>query len=180
MSDNAATGGTLVRRRKGDMEELMRQICNKISMGDVPPPRGGNWTVSCIAKAIHQEFPYSGTKPSVGAVADNLRRWHEIGYAVINPKPLSFVDFTDEGRDFGLAALKARAAEARKAQRESVRSAAKTEESEAFEALVNGGEPTLLWEQQEFVFGENEGFGPIAHAPANVTESLSITYTPSV
>jgi hypothetical protein len=192
MSDNEApaTNPTLVRRRRGDMEELMRQICNKISMGDVPPPRGGNWTVSYIARAIHEEFPFSGVKPSLGAVADNLNRWHQMGYAIINPKPLSFVDFTEAGRDIGLAALKQRFAEAEKKRRGQVRAAKAASEAKSYNELVGlkvkeSRESeieegiSLVWEQQEFVFGDAEDFSPIAHAPANPTETLSITYTPS-
>lgn len=164
-----------VKRPRGAMEELMRQVCDQIVRGVHNVNPGDFWTVAKIANMIHQEFPGSGVKPSVGAVAENLKRWKEIGFAVVNDKPLAFVDFTDLGRSVGLEALKQKANEARKAERATVREAireakkAAAEKAEA-DAKIADANPPLPFDNLE---------PPRTLSPAGVTESLSITYTPS-
>lgn len=48
-------------------------------------------------------------KPSTGALNNILKRWESIGYIVTRKNPFGFVDFTDDGRTFGLAELERRA-----------------------------------------------------------------------
>lgn len=176
MTDTAVARTFTIKRPRGAMEELMREVCDQIALGVKTLPDGEFWTVARIANLIHAEFPGSGVKPSVGAVADNLRRWGDIGFAVINEKPLAFVDFTQEGRAHGLSALKARAAEERKAERlaarEAVRAAKRAAADQAEAAAKHAEEnpqlPLIGLDPQQ-----------PQNAPSGGVESLRITYTPS-
>lgn len=164
-----------VKRPRGAMEELMRQVCDQIVRGVHNINPGEHWTVAKIANMIHQEFPGSGAKPSVGAVAENLKRWKEIGFAIVNDKPLAFVEFTELGRSLGLEALKQKASENRKAERATVREAIREAKKAAAEKAERDAQfaeanPPLPFDNLE---------PSRTLAPAGAVESLSITYTPS-
>lgn len=100
--------GTIPRAR-GRLEDLVIEVGNLISAGSLEEPEGRPWTPHRLAKEVTTRYPGSGAPPSTGAISDTLRRWREIGFAEIGADPLSFIDFTAEGRTVGLAALKAKA-----------------------------------------------------------------------
>lgn len=158
-----------IKRPRGALEELMRELCDGISRGIHQLPEGEMWTVARLATALHDTYPASGVRPSVGAVADNLKRWHRIGFAIINERPLAFVDFTERARSVGLSALKAEAADAQRIERSAKRAATKAAAESAVEEAVekfHAENPTLP-------------FDPPVAPPAPPIESLHIVYTPS-
>lgn len=74
------------------------------------------------------------TRPSTGAVSNVLKNWREIGFAEIAEGPTAFVDYTEDGRNLGLDAMKAAAAADRKAAKAGVA---------AVEAVVVEAEPEV-------------------------------------
>lgn len=163
-----------MKRPRGAMEELMRQVCDQIVTGVNSLHDGEFWTVARIANFIHEAYPGSGVKPSVGAVAENLRRWQEIGFAVINEKPLAFLDFTEEGKSLGLTVLKERAAEKRRAERAAVREALRIAKKEAQQEAQEAARVAEMNPPLPL-----EGLQPAAASPTGSIESLRITYTPT-
>jgi hypothetical protein len=57
------------------------------------------------------------TPPSVGAIDAVLKRWVHLGFATTGRKPTRFIEFTEEGIQFGLVGLKEKAKRAKKMQR---------------------------------------------------------------
>lgn len=100
------TSEPTVRRQRGRLEDLLREVCDAIVAGNVTLAEGQLWTPHRLAVQIGLRYPGSGVKPSPGAIADNLKRWSAIGFAVTQDKPLAFIAFTPEAASQGLDALK--------------------------------------------------------------------------
>lgn len=113
------------RRGRGELEADVKTICDQYVTGGLVLPEGDHLTAHKIAnniKALHTLTE----PPSSGAVTAVLERWKEIGYADLNDKPKAFKDYTDAGRTEGLTALKAKAAEEKRANRAATKLAAKS------------------------------------------------------
>lgn len=113
------------RRGRGELEADVKTICDQYVTGGLVLPEGDHLTAHKIAnniKALHT----LAEPPSSGAVTAVLERWKEIGYADLNDKPKAFKDYTDAGRTEGLTALKAKAAEEKRANRAATKLAAKS------------------------------------------------------
>ncbi len=120
-----------VRRARGRLEDHVRDVCDQIVTGAVTLPEGAaNWTPHRLAAAIKERFPGSGVEPSTGAIADTLKRWRDLGFAEVEEGPLSFIDYTDEGRQQGLTELKEQARQRRLADRRAAKDAARAAEPE--------------------------------------------------
>lgn len=112
---------TTVRRARGRLEDLVREVCDLIVTDGVDLPEAQLWTPHRLAAMIKERYPASGVDPSTGAITDTLKRWRDLGFADVNDGPLNFVGYTDEGRSKGLTQLKdesrARRVEARRAEK---------------------------------------------------------------
>jgi hypothetical protein len=95
-----------VRRTRGQLEALVREVCDIVVAGGISLQPGQTWTPHQLGKEIVKRWPASGVKPSPGAIADTLRRWADIGFAEIVDKPLSFSGYTPAAAELGLEALK--------------------------------------------------------------------------
>ncbi|MGE0342518.1 MAG: hypothetical protein AB7O86_05580 [Porticoccaceae bacterium] len=96
-------------KSRGTLEAETLAVCNDFVTGLLVLEEGQMLTPSTISRVIHARNGNVGNPPSSGAIADNLTRWAAIGFCTVNDKPKAFVDYTDEGRDKGLTALKAEA-----------------------------------------------------------------------
>ena len=96
-----------VRRARGRLEDLVRVICDQVSMGTLKLAEGEYLTPHRLAVEIAARYPGSGSRPSTGGLADTLKRWRDVGFAEVRDNPLAFVDFTPEAFTKGLAQLKA-------------------------------------------------------------------------
>lgn len=96
---------------KGELEELVRDVCNGIDTGLIVEKDGQPWTPTRLSDAVacraHHIYT-SSRPPSAGAVADTLKRWRKVGFAEVSDSPLAFVRFTPEAKTLGLTALKQR------------------------------------------------------------------------
>lgn len=129
MSDaSTVTEPETIRTRapRTSLESDIKRVCDDFITGAMVLPEGKLLTPHTIAAAV-MDRRTDETKVSGGAVAACLARWAEIGYVVINAKPVAFLDYTDDGRTEGLGALKrshsARLAAARAAVREANKAA---------------------------------------------------------
>lgn len=84
-------------RAPGQLEEEVREVCNKSMMGLFDE----QLTPKFIAQVIDPEAP-----PSVGAIGAIFDRWKRIGFAQIETKPVRFVSYTAQGLTLGLNQLK--------------------------------------------------------------------------
>jgi hypothetical protein len=128
MSDVSTSEPETIRTRapRTSLESDVKRVCDDYITGALVLPDGKLLTPHAIAASV-MERRNDDTKVSGGAVAACLARWTEIGYVATNAKPVAFLDYTDAGRNEGLAALKrahsARLATARAAVRESNKAA---------------------------------------------------------
>lgn len=129
-TEGATLNTPTIRRARGRLEDLVREVCDQIVTGAIELPEELPWTPHRLAAQIKERYPASGVDPSTGAIADNLKRWAGLGFAVVEESPLAFVAYTDEGREKGLAVLKQEARERRSQERREAK-AATTAESEA-------------------------------------------------
>lgn len=94
------------RRPRGWLEFDLKQVTDLFVTGQITT--SGEWmTPHRLAKLI-QETGSLAEPPSTGACANVLRRWGEMGFATINDHPLAFVDYTEEGKQYGLEEMKER------------------------------------------------------------------------
>lgn len=115
------------RRSRGLLEADVKTITDEFATGKIELKEGEHLTPHRIAKLI-QEKDSLEKPPSTGAVAAVLGRWQEYGFAVVNPKPLAFVDYTDDARNVGLTALKEQHSNKLRAERAEKKAAAKAAE----------------------------------------------------
>lgn len=106
-----------VRRARGHLEELVREVCDIIDNGTLAATEGQPWTPHRLAAAVSDRYPGSGAKPSTGAIADTLKRWKDLGFADVSTEPLAFLGYTPDARDKGLASLKVESRQRRAAER---------------------------------------------------------------
>ncbi len=100
------------RRKKNELEEMIRVVTNKIASGEINLGEGGAATPHRLAQEVKTAFQLEKA-PSAGAVTANLQRWKEVGFIDTTEGPFAFVGYTEEGREQGLNAMKA-ASRARK------------------------------------------------------------------
>lgn len=132
---------TTVRRARGMLEDLVREVCDLIAEGKlVLDDEDARWTPHRLAREIGQRYPGSGVAPSTGAIADNLKRWRDLGFAEVTEDPLAFVDYTDAARSEGLTALKEQARQRRSAARAEERRARKDAETAAAVAAAQAAQ----------------------------------------
>lgn len=112
------------RRGRGALEADVKTVCDQYVTGGLVLADGDHLTAHKIANNIKTMHSLS-EPPSSGAVTAVLERWKEIGYANLNDKPKAFTDYTDAGRTEGLTALKAKAAEEKRATRAAAKLASK-------------------------------------------------------
>lgn len=117
----AATEAPKERKQRGDLESEVKAVTDAFVTGSLVLADGEFLTPHRIGKEIAGE---SGAKPSTGAIQSAIKRWQDCGFATVNEKPYAFVDYTDEGRELGLSALKTRASDARKAEKAAAKAAA--------------------------------------------------------
>lgn len=110
------------KRGRGALEAEVKKVCDEFAIGGLKLDDGELLTPHRIGKIISDR---GGVEVSTGAVAANLDRWKEIGFVVLNDKPVAFLDYTDAGRSEGLAALKAAASERKRAARKAAKDAEK-------------------------------------------------------
>lgn len=111
------------RRSKGGLEVSVKQVCDDFVVGNITLKEDELLTPHKISRLI-KDRESLGEAPSTGAVAACLARWSDIGFATLNGKPVAFVDYTEAGRTEGLSALKAAAAERKRAARKAEKAAA--------------------------------------------------------
>lgn len=106
---------TAVKLSRGQLEAEVKAVCDRFVAGDIELPDGQLFSAHRIAAAIIDlRGPDSDRRsPSTGAIADNLKRWSDIGFAVLNEKPLAFSGYTDAAHTEGLRALKEKHAASR-------------------------------------------------------------------
>lgn len=91
------------RAARGELEAQVNRICGEWLVENYPWP----CTPLFISTRIGKD---EGIKPpSTGAITACLNKWVEIGYAVIDRKPLRFTGFTSVGIEFGLDSIKEKA-----------------------------------------------------------------------
>lgn len=110
------------RRARTELESRVKAVTDAFVSGSVPLGDGEALTPHRIAKRLEDE-PGNEGKVSTGAVASVLSRWEAYGFAKLTPKPLAFVDYTDEGREEGLTALKEAATKAKREQKAAIKAA---------------------------------------------------------
>lgn len=89
------------------LEEDLKTVLDNIVTGKMTVPEGKSATPHVISGLIKElRGGDAGDRPSSGAVAAALNRWAHIGYITLNQGPTSFADYTNAGRQDGLAALK--------------------------------------------------------------------------
>lgn len=123
------------RRTRGELEQDIKRIADAYVTGELELGEGETLTPYRIAKAI-QKAQSLDAHPSPGAVTATLKRWNDLGFAVLKDKPLAFEDYTEEGREVGLTEMKAKAAAARKA-------ATSSEDGEAVPVTEERDEPVV-------------------------------------
>ena len=104
MSDDT-TATIRGRAPRTTLESDVKTICDSFVVGSFTLPAGKLLTPHTIAGAVMSSRT-DDTVVSGGAVAACLARWGEVGYVVLNAKPIAFLDYTDAGRTDGLGALK--------------------------------------------------------------------------
>lgn len=117
----AADAPAKERKQRGDLEAQVKEVTDAFVTGTLVLGEGEFLTPHRIGKEIAGKY---GDKPSTGAVQSAVKRWSECGFAQVNEKPYAFVDYTEAGRTQGLSALKAAAAEQRKAAKAAEKAAA--------------------------------------------------------
>lgn len=91
-----------------DIERLLKAVnAGEISPADVLGRPIDHLTPHFVAETLAkvESLP---KKPSTGAVAAVFNRWADLGVATFSDKPYGFIDFTDEAKALGIAAIKAR------------------------------------------------------------------------
>jgi hypothetical protein len=128
MSNQAA------RLERGALETETRQICDAFVTGDLKLEDGKVLTPHRISLEILKrraanlaEGEEASRAPSPGAITENLQRWKLIGFADIGEKPTRFLDYTEDGKTKGLAALKAEFSEQLKDKKAASKAAEKGE-----------------------------------------------------
>lgn len=94
-----------VRRGRGLLEVDVKSVTDAFVQGQVTLGEGDLLTPHRIGRQI-KERDSLDKAPSTGAIVNVLKKWSDIGFAVVNDKPLAFTDYTDAARSQGLSALK--------------------------------------------------------------------------
>jgi hypothetical protein len=112
------------RRPRGWLESDVKRVTDAFIQGQIVLDTGQYLTPHRLSKLV-KELDNLDEAPSTGACAAVLLRWKEIGFAELYPQPMSFKDYTAEGRTLGLTALKEKRTADRKATRAAVKEAEK-------------------------------------------------------
>jgi hypothetical protein len=98
------------RRPRGYLEFDVNLLLKDIITGEVQIKPNAKLTPSGVRRLFGD---VNGTPkedlPSAGAIYSIFKRWEQIGYATFVDVPFSFLDFTEEGRKYGLDALREKA-----------------------------------------------------------------------
>ena len=109
------------RRPRGWLETDVKRILDEVVEGKRDVPEDQELTPHYLAKLV-QAHEKAEAPPSTGAVSAVLLRWHDIGFAKLQRKPLRFNGYTKAAETKGLTELKAahtaKKRKARKAQRD--------------------------------------------------------------
>lgn len=91
------------RRPRGWLNTDVKRITDHFVTGRlVITDESKNLTPYRIVQAF-KDIEMIENPPSVGAVTEVLRRWERWEFAEIGKDPLRFVDYTDKGRNLGIA-----------------------------------------------------------------------------
>lgn len=112
------------RRPRGWLEADVKRVTDSFVTGDLKLKEGEYLTPHRLSRLV-KELDSLDEAPSTGACAAVLDRWNEIGFAKLNETPKAFLDYTDQGRNEGLTAMKAARGEKRKADRKATKEAEK-------------------------------------------------------
>lgn len=93
------------RRPRGWLEHDLKLVTDMFVTGQIQT--NGEWLTPHRLTRLIQETGSLEEAPSAGACANVLKRWNEYGFAIVNERPLAFVDYTEKGREIGLEELKA-------------------------------------------------------------------------
>lgn len=114
-------GATKTRAKASPLEADLRRVLDAYVQGQLTLADNTLPTPHTLASEI-AKLRGDGKQVSSGAVSAALIRWEEIGFAKLGQKPMVFLDYTDDGRNQGLNAMKlthrANKAVARKAAKE--------------------------------------------------------------
>lgn len=108
----ATTQSGAPKRERGGLELDVKSVTDAYVAGEIDL-EGKPLTPHRIAALIGSRDEVS--PPSTGAVSNIVRRWGEIGFALVNDSPLAFKKYTAKGEKDGLDAVKAKAKEKAKA-----------------------------------------------------------------
>ncbi len=104
------------RRPRGWLATDVKDVCDKFITGEIILPEGKTLTPHRVAVLVKEQGGLE-KPPSAGAVTAVFKRWQEYKFVVMNEKPFAFSDYTDEGRNVGLAGLIEARSSARKAEK---------------------------------------------------------------
>lgn len=93
------------RRARGELEDMVDMLCKRWIMRDLLAG-----VEDCTSEWLAKEATeLDGRSTSTGGITGILRRWDELGYAIIEDGPTRFVSFTAKGMQVGLAEMARRA-----------------------------------------------------------------------
>lgn len=121
------------RRPRGWLETDVKTFTDKFANGEITLEEGQFLTPHRLSRLV-KEHEALDKAPSTGAVAAVLKRWVDLGFIEVNPKPFSFKAYTEVAKEKGLKAMKQERVDNRKAARAAAKPA--PEEAPAEEASV--------------------------------------------
>lgn len=127
IADDSPAGDSTppARRAPIDLEPDVKYFTDQLVTQELVLAEGKHLTPHALSVLIGEKRGGGKeNRPSSGAVQATLKRWEEIGFATMYQKPFAFGDYTDAGRDDGLAAVKAAYSERAKAARAAAKAAA--------------------------------------------------------
>lgn len=127
VATNPPEKGPQQRAPRTDLEGDLRTVLNAIVTRELVLPEGKTPTPHTLAGLV-ADARGDDTPVSAGAVTAALKRWDEVGFVSLSDKPITFVDYTEAGRNHGLAYLKQQHRDRRRKARAAERSAAKEAE----------------------------------------------------
>lgn len=138
-ANDGETAEDKVRRGRGLLEVDVRSVTDAFAKGEITLAEGELLTPHRIGRQVKDRDSLDKA-PSTGAIVNVLKKWGEIGFAVLNEKPLAFLDYTNEARNDGLSALKERHAAANPRPKRAPK--AKAEAPAAPESTDGTGQPS--------------------------------------
>jgi hypothetical protein len=105
-TDEPAEDAPKTRGERTPLEADVKAVTDDYVTGALTLEEGETLTPHRIAKLVHERRGEGQPKPSAGAVSAVLDRWVAYGFCTVSEKPVAFADYTDEGREKGLTAMK--------------------------------------------------------------------------